>query len=102
MTSTKIKVHYMDAGDDEVLAEIPLKDYYKLLKKKDGRELARELDTRMQVLNSDPKVSELRNADVFVSYSDVFTKMTFAAHLLEELSPELTNCAILELSKESR
>lgn len=78
-----LQVHYMDPRDREMLAEIDHDTYVDLLTRYDGRDLAHQLGDILCITDSDPRVSTLEIADVFISYSDVFTGEVTAAKLLE-------------------
>lgn len=78
-------VHYMDARDNESIAEIDANAFHALIKTEHGHDLARKLDAALKITNTDPRVSELDATDIWVSYSDVFTGLQTADDLLNDL-----------------
>lgn len=97
----KLRVHYMDCNDNEVVAEIDAAAYVKFLSENaheySGSVIATRLDAMLTVTNTDPRDSELEDTDVFISFVDVKGMITSLAELFVEIPEEFVGPVVNDM-----
>lgn len=80
-----MRIHFADRNDNESVREIDADKYRTLLQTYKGDDLASAVIVESELVEPDPRISELDACEVYFSEVDVRSGITTAEELLEEL-----------------
>ena len=95
-----LTIHYMDEFDNESVREISpdaLMTFFNENGETIGRELADNFEKALTITNRDPRMSELEETDIFISYNDTISSGFVGAELMCQIPDEFFGDKINEI-----
>jgi hypothetical protein len=84
--SRKLKIHYLDKYDNDVVIVVDVAEYKNAIEKFEGKELDKAIGSIIEVSYPNPRVSQLDDCDLFVSSYDIVVGIVNKQDLLNELN----------------
>ena len=80
-----MNIHFLNLHDNDTVISMDKEAYVKLLKTKNGYELADAVKNDSTVVDNDPRPSLLEATEAFFPYNDVVSGYITGSELLDEL-----------------